>query len=179
MGKQELRENILLQRRNVTVVQRALSSRTCCLSLINNSRIQLAHGVVVYSAFDNEIILDEFIYWAFLNSKRVFLPCFRNGTYCLAEIYSLADLVVGKFGILEPPLDAVILSDEERIAVEVWLVPGVAFTKEGHRLGYGKGVYDRLMLGVKGYKMGVCYPFQLVSDLPVEAHDICMDVLVL
>jgi 5-formyltetrahydrofolate cyclo-ligase len=60
------------------------------------------------------------------------------------------------------------------------LVPGVAFDRQGNRLGYGKGFYDRVLCGAGGssISVGVCFELQLVESLPVEDHDQCLDLLV-
>lgn len=59
-----------------------------------------------------------------------------------------------------------------------FLVPGLAFSKKGERVGRGKGYYDRTLSKVPGLKVGVCYSYQLFDELPTEAHDIKMDVVV-
>ncbi len=59
-----------------------------------------------------------------------------------------------------------------------FLVPGLAFSEKGERIGRGKGFYDRTLKGMPGLKVGVCYSYQLFAELPVEDHDIKMDVIV-
>jgi len=64
---------------------------------------------------------------------------------------------------------------------KVWIVPGLAFTRTGARLGYGGGWYDRLLAGAdpSAVLLGVAYPFQMVEELPSELHDIRLtDVVV-
>lgn len=65
-------------------------------------------------------------------------------------------------------------------AIDVVVVPGVAFTAAGHRLGQGGGWYDRVLLGVRAdaLTLGVCFAAQLVDELPVEAHDVVLDAVV-
>ena len=58
------------------------------------------------------------------------------------------------------------------------LVPGLAFDKSGARLGRGRGFYDRFLAGITGFRVGVCFDWQLVESVPVEAHDIRMDAVV-
>ena len=64
--------------------------------------------------------------------------------------------------------------------VAVWILPGLAFTTGGKRLGYGGGWYDRLLAaaGDDAVKIGVAHDFQVVDDLPVAAHDIFIDRVV-
>ena len=89
-----------------------------------------------------------------------------NDRYAGDEAY----LRQGPMGILEP-VEAEIVSPKE---VKVWLVPGLAFTRDGKRLGYGGGWYDRLLAEAlkDSLKLGVAHAFQVVDDLPSELHDI-------
>ena len=84
----------------------------------------------------------------------------------------MQDLQAGAFGILEPT--GKLFTDYEKIDVVV--VPGMAFDKEGHRLGRGKGYYDRFLAKIRNtYKIGLCFPWQLVDNVPTDEHDILMD----
>ena len=90
--------------------------------------------------------------------------------------YSAAEMAVGAFGISEP-------QGEEAVGaqlIDLMVVPGVAFTSSGDRLGRGKGYYDRYLSreGFRAYCVGVCYEHQLVGELPVEPHDRRMDEVV-
>lgn len=83
--------------------------------------------------------------------------------------------VRGQMGVPEPDaaLPTVAPSD-----VALWLVPGVVFDRAGNRLGYGKGHYDRALVGVPGRKIGVAWAMQVVESVPAEAHDVPMDGMV-
>lgn len=92
--------------------------------------------------------------------------------YC----YARNGMAVGAFGINEPQLGVPLQPDE----IDAIVVPGVAFTADGVRMGRGKGFYDRY-LSQKGFaalKIGVCYREQLVDDIPAEPHDVAMDVVI-
>lgn len=94
------------------------------------------------------------------------------------EFYDLASgaLAEGAFGIMEPQCGELV----EPRKIDVMVVPGVAFTPSGDRLGRGKGFYDRYLSreGFRAYCVGVCYPHQVVDELPVEPHDRRMDEVV-
>ena len=94
------------------------------------------------------------------------------------EFYDLASdsLAEGSFGIMEPQSGEPI----EPRKIDVMVVPGVAFTPSGDRLGRGKGFYDRYLSreGFRAYCVGVCYSHQVVDELPVEPHDRRMDEVV-
>src|SRR5712692_9877809 len=64
--------------------------------------------------------------------------------------------------------------------LDLIFVPGLAFSKDGHRLGRGAGFFDRLLAGraVRACKIGICFSFQLVDAVPTERHDIEMDMIV-
>lgn len=86
------------------------------------------------------------------------------------------DFTQGAYGILEPALDATLVEVE---SIQGILVPGLAFNRNGNRLGKGKGYYDRTLQIFEGLKVGICFQFQIAErDLPVEAHDIGMDFLI-
>ena len=88
-------------------------------------------------------------------------------------VSSLQDLYPGKFGVREPKPMKVARD------VDVIVVPGLAFTPTGNRLGQGAGFYDRFLQqsGVKTTKIGVCFDFQVIIDIPREEHDIDVDLL--
>jgi 5-formyltetrahydrofolate cyclo-ligase len=80
-----------------------------------------------------------------------------------------------KWGILEPATDDLLEIQPENF--DLVFVPGLAFTKEGFRLGYGGGFYDRFLEKVKGDKIGLSFKKQLFLDLPVENHDVQLDLV--
>ena len=79
-----------------------------------------------------------------------------------------------RLGFQEPVGGALIESEK----LDGFLVPGLAFSKKGERIGRGKGFYDRTLAQVSGLKVGVCYSYQLFSELPTEDHDVKMDIVV-
>ena len=90
--------------------------------------------------------------------------------------YASGMLSRGAFGIMEPMLGEAIEPSE----IDLIVVPGVAFTAEGYRMGRGKGYYDKYMSsdGFRAVKMGVCYPCQLLDGLPTEEHDVRVDKVI-
>ena len=90
----------------------------------------------------------------------------------LATAQSMAE---GPFHILEPQGAPFTDSD----AIDIVLVPGMAFDAAGHRLGRGRGYYDRLLAAHPAWhKVGVCFPFQRVAEVPIDAHDVSMDEII-
>ena len=63
--------------------------------------------------------------------------------------------------------------------IDLVIVPGVAFDRDGNRLGRGKGYYDRLLPRIpSAYKVGICFPFQIIEEVPAEPFDIRMDEII-
>lgn len=83
----------------------------------------------------------------------------------------------GAFGILEPADGSAEVPLEE---IDAFLCPGLAFDPAGHRLGRGRGFYDRLLAQARpdALKIGVCFPFQIVPDTFPEPHDVIMDKVI-
>lgn len=91
------------------------------------------------------------------------------------KVYEGAEyLQQNSYGIDEPVGE----SFSDYSAIDLAIVPGVAFDAQGHRLGRGKGYYDRLLPQLSAYKIGICFPFQLVDDVPTDPFDIAMDEVI-
>lgn len=132
----------------------------------------------VYLATPQEIDLTTLIGSLWAAECPVFAPAWDGESYVLARYVRGAKLVVGPMGVLEPAVDG---HGESAPVPKVWIVPGLAFTRDGVRLGYGGGWYDRLLASVSRASavLGVAYPFQLLEKLPSEPHDIALtDVVV-
>jgi 5-formyltetrahydrofolate cyclo-ligase len=111
--------------------------------------------------------------------RQVCVPWFdsEKKQYVASELRDFAlDLTAGRFGILEPKPEAVrpVASDQ----IDATLVPGLAFDETGNRLGRGMGYFDRLLRGVRGVKIAMAYDFQLLNEVPAEAHDTPVDFIV-
>lgn len=86
-------------------------------------------------------------------------------------------LVPGTLGILEPCASS---PEFPLCEIDAFICPGLGFTPQGHRLGRGRGFYDRMLSQARpdALKIGICFDFQLVNDTFSEAHDIPMDDLI-
>ncbi|HUA35935.1 MAG TPA: 5-formyltetrahydrofolate cyclo-ligase [Candidatus Binataceae bacterium] len=131
-------------------------------------------SIMIYAAAGGEVSTD-LIFEAVLASRRaVFFPRIEkaSNTISAVEVRSSSELRVGAFGILEPDpsLSAV---DSSRLGDVLVCVPGLAFGREGHRLGRGGGHYDRFLanLGREAISVGLAYSFQLLDRVPHEEHD--------
>ena len=108
-----------------------------------------------------------------LKEKEVVVPLCTDkcGNMIAVKINSPNDLTEGSFGILEPKTPVEFPKEK----IDFAIVPGIAFDKEGFRLGYGKGYYDRFLSNIAPYKLGVCRKEFYVDTLVHNEYDIQMD----
>ncbi len=134
----------------------------------NHVAWQTADTVLLYAPLPDELDLMKLA----AAGKRVCFPRYQaTRDYTAAYVETPDCLVPGKFGILEPAPDAPEVSPKEIDAV---IVPGVAFDAKGHRLGRGRGFYDRWLQQLGGILVGVGFDHQLIDRVPHVAHDIPM-----
>lgn len=151
------------------------ASRIITQSVLEEIKKLASANILVYLASGNEV--DTTLLVRQLTAKtRVIVPKYfeKTDNYQLVSLENLADLEEGPFGIWQPKSTEVV--DPE--SIDVAIIPGVAFDKKGVRLGYGKGVFDKLLANSKAYKIGLAYDFQIVMKLPREKHDLVMDMVV-
>jgi 5-formyltetrahydrofolate cyclo-ligase len=101
-------------------------------------------------------------------------PRCQGNALLFRPVSALSELVSGEFGVREP------VSGPGLAQIDLIVVPGLAFTAEGSRLGRGAGFYDRFLSKIPKttFKIGVCFEFQLASEIPQESHDVKMDAVV-
>lgn len=133
-----------------------------------------ANTVLLYHSLKDEVDTHEFIRkWS--NRKRILLPVVVGDELELRLYTGVQDMAIGAYGIEEPTGE--VFTDYAEI--DFIAVPGVAFDRNGNRLGRGKGYYDRLLPHIpSAFKAGICFPFQLVEEVPAEPFDIRMDTII-
>jgi 5-formyltetrahydrofolate cyclo-ligase len=142
--------------------------------LLRHKSLTSCHRVGLYAAVRSEVATDGL--FAALRSQgvTVCLPVTREAPRRLEFVVTddLVDLVPGPLGINEPLGEAVPLS-----SIDLLVVPGLAFDRAGHRLGYGAGYYDRVLDTYTGTVVALAYGLQLVSEVPVDRHDRNVNVI--
>ncbi|WP_432823438.1 5-formyltetrahydrofolate cyclo-ligase [Trichloromonas sp.] len=176
MPKKSIRATMLAQRRHLASVTCASLSHAAQLRLLETPEFLQAAVLALYSPVYNEVFTEELFHAALRHGKRVAYPRVCGEVLEFVEVTRLAELKSGVFGVLEPSGSSVLSACD----LDLMLVPGVAFDQAGFRLGYGKGFYDRFLHAADRCPclVGFCFEFQLVDDLPVESHDIGMNMLV-
>ena len=176
LAKRELRSRMrsvrkVLPREAALLRSTAAAARVCELPEFMNART-----VVGFSAIHKELDPLPLLQNARAAGKRVGLPRVDGERLELHEVDDLASLVPGAFGVSEPNESAPRIAPQE---VDLVLVPGLAFDPRGHRLGYGRGFYDRLLpLLTRAFSVALGYDFQLVAELPNELHDVPVHCIV-
>lgn len=177
MLKQKIREQIKKRKSLSSKDERERQSRNALRHLEEHTRFRQAKTVLLYYALPDEIDTTEFLRkWS--TTKQICLPVVDGENLRIKRYQSEQQLREGAFHILEPSdTYEVPLSD-----IELAVIPGVAFDRNGNRLGRGKGFYDRLFSSSDNqkniYKIGICFDFQMIEQLPVMPHDIRMDEVI-
>ena len=178
MDKKELRRYIREQKRHFTPQQLGEMSLCIMSSLLSHSQIQKADYVLMYHSLPDEVDTHSALDQLLAMGKKVFLPKVVSDTEMTIHEYTGADSLQPSepYGILEPTTPELsIINCQLSIAI----VPGMAFDKQGHRLGRGKGYYDRFLSRIPNiYKIGVCFPFQMLESIPSESTDVVMDEVI-
>lgn len=132
----------------------------------------MSEKILMYHSLPDELETHRFLKkWA--GKKNFFLPRV-NGVNLDILPYDESRLELGSFHIEEPTGTNTVDAEE----IELIIVPAVAFDKKGHRLGRGKGFYDRLLGQTKATKIGIGYEFQVMDEIPTEPHDVAMDIVI-
>lgn len=133
-----------------------------------------ANTILLYHSLKDEVDTHAFIQkWS--REKQILLPVVVGDDLELRLYTGPEDLAIGAYGIEEPT--GALFTDYS--AINLIVVPGVAFDRNGNRLGRGKGYYDRLLPRIpSAYKIGICFPYQVVDEVPAEPFDIRMDEII-
>lgn len=172
MDKKELRANIKTLKKQHTKEQLLEQSETILAKLEQHPDFKNAHIVMLYSALPDEVQTQAFIEkWR--HKKKIILPTVVGDDIIPVELAENTTFAVGDFNILEPQ------NTTYSGGYDLIVVPGVAFDRNGNRIGRGRGYYDRFLskhLNIK--RIGICFDFQLVHEVPTEPNDIRMDEVI-
>ena len=172
MDKKELRASIKLLKKQHTKEQLLEQSEIILAKLEQHPDFKNARIVMIYSALPDEVQTQAFLEkWR--NKKKIILPTVVGDDIIPVELAENTGFAVGDFNILEPQNEPY-TGDYDLI-----VVPGVAFDRNGNRIGRGRGYYDRFLckhLNVK--RIGICFDFQLVDEVPTEPNDIRMNEII-
>ena len=176
VAKRELRARMQAVRKVIPIEACAERSARANARVIELAEFARARVIVGYSAIRKELDPSELLAEAVRRGKRVGLPRVDGELLSLHEYRPGDELEESGWGILEPLSAAPVIAPE---SVELVVVPALALDGAGYRIGYGRGFYDRLLpLMASAFRVGVGYDFQLVPEIPHEAHDVVMHCVI-
>ena len=170
MIKAELRRSIRKQKELYQSSFPVWSAELCKI-IMQMACWKEAQTVLLYHALPDEPDLQSLLDEGLLQGKQLLLPVVVGDDLVLKHFKGSGSLREGAFHILEPVGEDFPLDQYHQI--DLALIPGMAFDRIGHRLGRGKGYYDRLLPRLPhAHTLGICFPFQLLDAIPSEPHDI-------
>lgn len=172
MEKKELRANIKALKKQHTKEQLLEQSQVILTKLEQDEDFKNARIVMIYSALPDEVQTQAFLEkWR--HDKKIILPTVVGDDIIPVELAENTGFAVGDFNILEPQ------NEPYSGDYDLIVVPGVAFDRNGNRIGRGRGYYDRFLCKCMNVKrIGICFDFQLVDEVPTEPNDIKMDKVI-
>jgi 5-formyltetrahydrofolate cyclo-ligase len=171
LEKSEIRRRMRERLAHLQQTERHQRSLTICRELAFH--LNAAKTIALFSPSLIEPDLNLLWELGLVQGKRTLYPGAGPREMRFYEINSLEELRPGRFGLLEPR------SHDAPAIPDLLIVPGQAFTRDGHRLGRGGGYYDRFIAQHPGIpSIGICFDFQVVEQLPLETHDMPMALVV-
>ena len=166
--KAELRKKILQEMKALSQEQKQAMDRVLTERFLQHPFYQEAKTIATYLSFPHEFQTQELIEQALKDDKKVLIPKTYPKGRMEFVVYDPQQLVKTSFGLLEPQGDLEVVEPSQ---IDLIHVPGLAFTTEGYRIGYGGGYYDRYLEHFAGHTMSTIYPCQ-VQEFNFENHDI-------
>ena len=181
-NKAELRTAVLKQRDELTERDASRGSHAVCTRLAQLDRLDAYQAIAGYASIRNEIDVTEYLRDRQEQGAQLYFPRVSGPAELeFVAVDDLSALEPGAFDVPEPDGPP---ADIEEIGL--FLVPGVAFDRQGRRLGFGRGFYDRALerrlqadqASGPPLLVGICYHWQLLAgEIPVEPHDIAVDII--
>jgi len=158
-------------------------SRDICAKFMALPEYQHARTVMFYVDVRTEVRTRQDLATALSHGKTIVVPwCNDQGELELFRLESMDDLALGMYKILEPRADLRHLPERQVDvkSLDIVMVPGVAFTREGARMGHGKGYYDKLLEHARpdAPLVALAFECQLFPEIPTQSHDVFMDKII-
>lgn len=168
--KRAVRRAMRARRMALTECARAQAAQDVAGRILAWPVYRAARTVFAYVAARGELDLGPVLCDALASGRTLLLPrCEADGAMTARRVQTLDELAPGTWGLDEPGPDAPVCAPGR---IDLALVPGVAFGRDGVRVGQGGGYYDRYLPGLRGVAAGVGYDFQIVDGLQASAHDV-------
>ena len=179
MNKSSIRKKMQDERLLHSDEKRRKKSTEMSKFIFSLPEFETAKNVLFYLSKKYEARTDEMILRSIEAGKAVFLPKtdVKGGALRIYEISSLEKIVRGPFDVLEPDTKG-LFADPKKM--DLAIIPGVAFDRNGNRIGHGIGYYDKFLKGLKKGApiIGLAFEFQLAPEIPHEPHDVKVNILI-
>ncbi len=138
-----------------------------------------AHTVFIYVSFGDEADTHRIIKKALEDKKYVTVPVCNKESHTLSPVLieDMFCLEEGAYGILEPKLES-FYNVVEKSSIDLAVVPGLCFSEDGSRIGYGGGYYDRFLEDFKGISVGLAFLDCIADSVPTEENDRRVDMVI-
>ena len=181
--KKILRKEILTQRKNIDIVKKEEMDKKILDEFYESKYYREAKNIFIYISYDSEINTKGIINKALRDNKKIYVPRteFKTRLMDAVEITSLDNLIESAYGILEPSIHEPHIDPS---GLDLIVVPGVAFDRNGGRMGYGAGFYDRYFKKIsednigKIVKLALAYDFQLLDKIPMNEEDVPVSYII-
>lgn len=176
-NKAELRASALAIRNGFDEAFITSASKRACKYLSKTLEFSRADTILIYYPIKNEISPLPLIRLAQKESKRIAFPIcnIKNNTLSFKEINEISELKQTSLGTFEPneAYEDIVITENT-----LCVVPALLFSRDGYRLGYGKGYYDRFLRSFNGTSVGLSYDELLCEYLPIDSHDISLNIII-
>lgn len=174
MDKKELRQQIRQKKRAMDESEIEAASARLGELFLASEQYRQAKTVYGYLPYNQEVRTTPMLERALQDGKRVAVPKIFGDEMKFIYLTDLSQVEKGYAGIPEPIEDGPVADDPDALV----LMPGMAFTKNGDRMGYGGGFYDKFLACEPGHPtIALCYGFQIVDQIPTEDYDIPVDLV--
>lgn len=173
--KYEIRRIYKALRAELDIVQASRLSNAAQAAFIQSELYKSSHQLMLYMPLGNETDTNMIISAAKADKKALVFPVTDEKSLEITPVLwdGESKFFAGAFSVREPSGTVADMSK-----TDVVLVPGIAFSPFGARIGFGKGCYDRFLTDFSGLKVGFCYDFQITDSILPDEHDITMDFLI-
>lgn len=165
-------------RSNFSQEKKAELDKSITENFLSNQAYKDADTIFVFISKDIEVDTSEIVKQAFADGKKVAAPRCNTEDKLMDYYYisSYDDLVKGSYDLMEPDINK--CEKVTDLTSGVCMVPGLVYDREGYRLGFGKGYYDRFLINFSGVTIGVCYSRCVEQELPRGFYDKPIDLVV-
>ncbi|PEC51210.1 5-formyltetrahydrofolate cyclo-ligase [Bacillus sp. AFS077874] len=177
MEKKEIRNSMMKNLKNISASERDEKSKQIIEKLLNTEEMKSGDIIATTMPMEHEINTKYLITACWKMNKSVVVPKCNHETRKMHfyKINSFDDLKKGYFGIQEPIEEK--CEEISKELIDLIIVPGVAYTKNGERLGYGGGYFDRYLEDYNKQLLALAYDIQIIEEIPTEKHDIKMPLI--